>query len=489
MCKVTDSHDQIMKSSLVGRPAISRLIGTVERTATEIARVAEQRRGSSTSCSSQDGNPEGATHSCDTDTKDKPTTPKDIKRQISPIEVGDMEEHGKSDNNGSSTIGTRAKRRRRHQRGSAAGDSEVTEKGHKRTVVCHNYHDYATNPGKYSSPPLLDAERKGRGGITSPFPLVLHDMLDRAVSEGVQSIVSWKPHGRGFLVHDQDRFVKEIMPILFRQSRFSSFQRQLSLYGFLRLTRKGPDHGVYYHELFIRGLPSLCAHMSRTRVKGYGVRQSSSPTTEPDFYQMPVVGNSTSVDSTTEKANASKFQAESGLTPMGSSGGNSNRYTFPNTFPVMPPSNMQKLPQSFGPTQIMKAPLNLATGSCGLAFAFGTGGVMKFPPMPPLRSALPSPSLYGVTGTGKGAGLAAATKSSPAIYDIDTASKQIALNLKEQHDLAVFLSDVDLNSDEEDESARGRVYRDEQEMGKIYAHTTHTAPRYDLFVRETATNS
>lgn len=89
--------------------------------------------------------------------------------------------------------------------------------------------------------------------------------------------------------------MKDIMPKFFRQTHFSSFQRQVSLYGFKRLTRKGTDHGVYYHELFLRGLPELCAHIARTRVKGNGVRQTSSPKTEPDFYyEFPFVGGTLS---------------------------------------------------------------------------------------------------------------------------------------------------------------------------------------------------
>ena len=74
----------------------------------------------------------------------------------------------------------------------------------------------------------------------------------------------------------------------FRLHRLSSFQRQLSLYGFLRLTHKGPDRGAYYSELFLRDRPDLVALIPRTRVKGYWVRQSSSPETEPDFYSMPL---------------------------------------------------------------------------------------------------------------------------------------------------------------------------------------------------------
>lgn len=57
------------------------------------------------------------------------------------------------------------------------------------------------------------------------------------------------------------------MPKYFRMSRFSSFQRQLNLYDFQRVT-EGPDKGAYYHELFVQGRPILSTMMKRNKIKG-----------------------------------------------------------------------------------------------------------------------------------------------------------------------------------------------------------------------------
>jgi HSF-type DNA-binding len=90
-------------------------------------------------------------------------------------------------------------------------------------------------------------------------------------------------------VHDAKEFVDDVMPKYFHQSKLTSFQRQLNLYGFQRLTRDGPDAGGYYHELFLRGKQFLCKNMTRTKVKGTGFKAASSPNSEPDFWRMPPV--------------------------------------------------------------------------------------------------------------------------------------------------------------------------------------------------------
>jgi hypothetical protein len=60
--------------------------------------------------------------------------------------------------------------------------------------------------------------------------------------------VSFYSHGRAFGVHDMERFIEEVMPKYFKQSKWNSFARQLNLYGFMRLA-SGPDSGGYYHEV------------------------------------------------------------------------------------------------------------------------------------------------------------------------------------------------------------------------------------------------
>jgi hypothetical protein len=152
--------------------------------------------------------------------------------------------------------------------------------------VQHDYHDYGSmiDDGSSMTEPVVV-----RGGVTSPFPIKLHEMLDDIERDGYGHVVSWQPHGRCFVVRKPKEFVEHVMPTYFKQSKLASFQRQLNLYGFQRLTRKGPDKGGYYHEKFLRGKVFLAQYIQRNRVKGTCVRARSNPDDEPDFERMPPI--------------------------------------------------------------------------------------------------------------------------------------------------------------------------------------------------------
>lgn len=56
-------------------------------------------------------------------------------------------------------------------------------------------------------------------------------------------------------------------------SSVRSFQRQLNIYGFTRIT-SGPDKGSYYHELFLRGKGFLTHRMLRRKTGAAGKREN-----------------------------------------------------------------------------------------------------------------------------------------------------------------------------------------------------------------------
>ena len=57
------------------------------------------------------------------------------------------------------------------------------------------------------------AKRKGpRGGVQTPFPTRLFDMLEASHKEGLEHIVSWQPHGRSFIVRKPALFEARLLP-------------------------------------------------------------------------------------------------------------------------------------------------------------------------------------------------------------------------------------------------------------------------------------
>jgi len=195
----------------------------------------------------------------------------------------------------SPSMGRRPKRLRRSQL------PGLTAKGELRTFVKHNYVDrsievittadedeerYRFYSSKQKEENEQPASRKGKKSARSPpFPLKLHMMLTTVEKRGMDHIVSWAPHGRAFVISDTEKFTSEVTVEFFRQTKLTSFLRQLNLYGFTRISQ-GKDKGAYYHEYFLRGTFSLADHITRVRVKGTKVRAASSPDSEPDLYTL-----------------------------------------------------------------------------------------------------------------------------------------------------------------------------------------------------------
>lgn len=105
------------------------------------------------------------------------------------------------------------------------------------------------------------------------FPFKLHRMLEAAIQEGNEAIVSWQPHGRAFKIHEPQGFEDLVLPKFYSKVKYKSFLRQLQLYGFQRNVDKASvDFGAYSHDLFQKGKEYLCHNMKRPKIKKKGPR-------------------------------------------------------------------------------------------------------------------------------------------------------------------------------------------------------------------------
>lgn len=119
-----------------------------------------------------------------------------------------------------------------------------------------------------------------------PFPMKLYDVLEIIMNENkYTNVISWQPHGRCFVIHDHVLFKSIILPEYFNLNIMASFQRQLNLYGFKRITQStSKDKNGYYHEYFLRGRYDLLYGIHRIKIKGTGIRAKSNPEHEPKFW-------------------------------------------------------------------------------------------------------------------------------------------------------------------------------------------------------------
>ena len=168
----------------------------------------------------------------------------------------------------------------------------LTAKGDQRQYVRHSYNDRSQDAVENLTTSDENTLRLYReDSVGGPFPLKLQIVLKVTEKLNQQHIISWLPHGRSFMIHRPREFEEEVMGKFFKQTKLTSFRRQLNLYDFQRITH-GRDAGSYYHELFLRGRPLLAKRMVRRKVKGTKIRASSSPDDEPNFYTMPPMESS-----------------------------------------------------------------------------------------------------------------------------------------------------------------------------------------------------
>ena len=94
-----------------------------------------------------------------------------------------------------------------------------------------------------------------KGGVKAPFPVKLMDLLNLIDAEfnTLACIISWHLCGRSFMVRDKDRFEKDVQRHHFDQTNYTSFRRQLNLWGFKRIDDKcSLEYGAYFHPMFHR---------------------------------------------------------------------------------------------------------------------------------------------------------------------------------------------------------------------------------------------
>lgn len=131
--------------------------------------------------------------------------------------------------------------------------------------------------------------------VPCTFPQKLMAVLD---NDQMSDIVTWLPHGKGFIILQKKRFASEVMPLYFKHSKFTSFTRKLNRWGFTRVTR-GPESGAYYHKYFQRGDHHMCLQMHCQSKPNTNNSPRPSP---PPLAESPAVEEAASAPTTPVKS-------------------------------------------------------------------------------------------------------------------------------------------------------------------------------------------
>lgn len=98
-------------------------------------------------------------------------------------------------------------------------------------------------------------------------------MLDcetrRIDTPGKKKVISWSKDGKSFFISDVNDFSNSVLPKYFRTKKFSSFQRNLNLYGFTKV-RRGPGTNIHAHAWFIKDQPESLLQLRKITAASRG---------------------------------------------------------------------------------------------------------------------------------------------------------------------------------------------------------------------------
>ncbi|KAK9057531.1 hypothetical protein SSX86_022367 [Deinandra increscens subsp. villosa] len=105
----------------------------------------------------------------------------------------------------------------------------------------------------------------GRGGASCGVPKFLTKLYNMVENEEINDHISWNlPSCDSFIIWDINKFATHVLPMYFKHSKFSSFNSQLNLYGFKKVSW---DKHEYANEWFRRGKYDWLVNIKR-RIKG-----------------------------------------------------------------------------------------------------------------------------------------------------------------------------------------------------------------------------
>ncbi|XP_057962534.1 heat stress transcription factor A-8 [Malania oleifera] len=108
------------------------------------------------------------------------------------------------------------------------------------------------------------------GAKIAPFLTKCYDLVD---DQSTDEVISWNQTSSSFVIWDMTQFTVQLLPKYFKHSNFSSFVRQLNIYGFRKIDS---DRWEFANDEFVKGQKHLLKNIVRRKhSQGLVPRKSS----------------------------------------------------------------------------------------------------------------------------------------------------------------------------------------------------------------------
>ncbi|GAA5810230.1 hypothetical protein MFLAVUS_003650 [Mucor flavus] len=112
----------------------------------------------------------------------------------------------------------------------------------------------------------------------------VHKLYNMVVDKQYQHLIAWTYTGTSFIVCNITEFSRDVLPKHFKHNNFSSFVRQLNMYGFHKVNKSPRGHRTlaenqiweFSHPKFLRNRPDLLDEIKRKALENESVRRDTS---------------------------------------------------------------------------------------------------------------------------------------------------------------------------------------------------------------------
>ncbi|KAI8385662.1 HSF-type DNA-binding-domain-containing protein [Blakeslea trispora] len=129
-------------------------------------------------------------------------------------------------------------------------------------------------------PPNSTQSNSTKPGSGNTF---VHKLYNMVVDKQYQHLIAWTYTGTSFVVCNITDFSKDVLPKHFKHNNFSSFVRQLNMYGFHKVNKSPRGHRTlaenqiweFSHAKFLRNRPDLLDEIKRKALESDSVRRDA----------------------------------------------------------------------------------------------------------------------------------------------------------------------------------------------------------------------